>query len=473
MMPVVSGLVLCALACTVRAFELSGVYTYGLVLRDDFGFALKGVETHDADERVSENYTIEVYNAAGGRISTELYDWSLGEDPDIGCNCTLDVAVGDAAGCAKVGERLTLVVTTTKGSERFRSSCVLPPVGGRMGSAKAPVGVFFGDASDTDNGWNVWLGKVNSCLPSGASIGGPDDDYDSDGLSNMREYQLGTDPAGDALGGPQNGPEFAIEEQGDAYKVTFNYSWKHVYSVRMVEGTAAVGVDGQDLKLYENLESIDSALSLGTYFYDDDYNTGTAEFFVKKPEIEGAYLIGLAVDGRLLEYIQAGSDSVEVSPGFPIEYENEEKATAAKATAAVVPTEEVAAVLTGDGMADAYKAKFTVEAVQKDDKWYLSAELTPEAWTNLMENANAATLQIPVAGISQLSPEATTNVVVTGCTPGFYYSLNSGAAVTNIPLDAEAENLGVLCGADGVVEFPKVSKPSEAAGFYKIVTNVK
>ena len=87
--------------------------------------------------------------------------------------------------------------------------------------------------------------------------------------------------------------------------------------------------------------------------------------------------------------------------------------------------------------------------------------------------ANAATRQIPVAGISQLSPEATTNVVVTGCTPGFYYSLNSGAAVTNIPADAEAENLGVLCGADGVVEFPKVSKPSEAAGFYKVVTNVK
>ena len=155
-MPVVSGLVLCALACTVRAFELSGVYTYGLVLRDDFGFALKGVETHDADERVSENYTIEVYNAAGGRISTELYDWSLGEDPDIGCNCTLDVAVGDAAGCAKVGERLTLVVTETySGTGRFRSSKVLPPVGGMFGFAASPAGVFYADAGDTDNGWDV------------------------------------------------------------------------------------------------------------------------------------------------------------------------------------------------------------------------------------------------------------------------------------------------------------------------------
>ena len=124
-------------------------------------------------------------------------------------------------------------------------------------------------------------------------------------------------------------------------------------------------------------------------------------------------------------------------------------------------------------MADAYKAKFTPEAVQKDGKWYLSAELTPEAWTNLVENATAATRQIPVSEIAQLPPEATTNVVLTGCTPGFYYSLNSGALVTNIPADAEAENLGVLCGADGAVEFPKVSKPSEGAGFFKVVTNVR
>ena len=61
----------------------------------------------------------------------------------------------------------------------------------------------------------------------------------------------------------------------------------------------------------------------------------------------------------------------------------------------------------------------------------------------------------------------------TGCRPGFYYSLYSGTTVTNLTEDAEVENLGVLCGADGVVELPVVKKPSEAAGFYKVVTNVK
>ena len=148
-------------------------------------------------------------------------------------------------------------------------------------------------------------------------------------------------------------------------------------------------------------------------------------------------------------------------------------AATAKAIAAIVPSEAVAAVLTGEGMADAYKAMFTAEVLQKDDKWILSAELTPQAWTNLMESAAAATRQIPVAEIASLSPEATTNVVLTGCTPGFYYSLNCGAEVANIAPDVHTENRGILCGADGVVEFPKVGKPSEGTGFFKVVTNVK
>ena len=301
-------------------------------------------------------------------------------------------------------------------------------------------------------------------MPSGTAIGGPDDDYDNDGLSNMREYQLGTDPAGGEMG-LVNKPEFSIVETDGVYRVSFNHGWGHVYSIRAIEGYSAVGVDGRDLALYESIENLNGGTEWGTYFFDGDYNVGTKEFFVKKPT-QASFLIGLAVDGRLQEYIQVGSAAVAVTPGYPVAYDTEAAATAAKAIANVVPSEAVAAVLTGDGMADGYKTKFTAEVKQENDKWFLSAELTPQAWTNLMENANAATLQIPVAGISQLSPGATTNVVVTGCTPGFYYSLNSGAAVTNIPLDAEAENLGVLCGADGVVEFPKVAKPSDGEGFF-------
>ena len=268
-------------------------------------------------------------------------------------------------------------------------------------------------------------------------------------------------------------PGFGIEETDGVYKVNFNYVWGHVYSIRAIEGTAAVGVDGQDLALYESLENLNAGEAWGTYFFDGGYNTGTNVFFVKKPSTDKTHIIGLAVDGRLQEYIQVGASSVAVTPGYPIEYGTESEAMAAKAIAEIAPSEAVNAVLTGDGVADGYKAAFTAEVRQEDEKWLLSAELTALAWTNLMENATAAAHQIPVAEIAMFPMEATTNVVLTGCRPGFYYSLYSGTTVTNLTEDAEVENLGVLCGADGVVELPVVKKPSEAAGFFKIVTNVK
>ena len=98
-----AGLVLCALACSVWADGLPGVYTYKLVLRDDLGFALNGAETTDGDGRVSSNYKIEVFSAAGDKIGAELRDWSLVDDRNTGCNCTLSVPVGEGVGYAKTG----------------------------------------------------------------------------------------------------------------------------------------------------------------------------------------------------------------------------------------------------------------------------------------------------------------------------------------------------------------------------------
>ena len=258
------AIVALVLACTAQAVGIPGVYTYKLVLRDDLGFALSGTETSAGDERVSSNYKIEVYTSDGVKLNVQVQDAVLDGGGTVGHNCAVTVPVGEDSGYAKVGEQLTLVVTTKySGSERFRSSKVLPPVGGTMGFAHAPVGAFWSDSADTDDGWSVWLRTVEMYAPS--SIGGLDDDYDEDGLSNIREFQLGTDPAGGALELP-NKPEFSIEEQGGAYKVSFNYGWGHVYSIRTVEGTAAVGKDGQDLELYESLESLSAGTAFGKYF---------------------------------------------------------------------------------------------------------------------------------------------------------------------------------------------------------------
>ena len=470
MIAAVAAFVLCALACPAWAAGFSGSYTYKLVLRDDWGLALSGT----GSESVSSNYKIEVYTSGGVKLNASVADASFDGGRTVGHNCTVSVPVGEDSGYAKIGEQLTLVVTEKySGSEKFRSSKVLPPVGGMFGIADAPVGAFWSDSTDTDSGWDVWRLQIERSLADATaiSLGGPDADYDGDGLSNLREYQFGTDPAGGALG-LANTPECSVVETDGVYKVSFNYGWSHVYSVRVIEGTEAIGRDGQDLALYESIESLTAGTAYGTYFYDSDYNTGKKEFYVKKPESE-VFLIGLAVDGRLLEYIQVGSASLTVTPGYPIEYGTEEAALAAKAVAVVAPSEAVQGVLTGEGAADGYAAKFTTEVRQQDDKWLLAAELTPEAWTNLMDNATAAVRQIPVAEIAVLPIEATTNVVLTGCTPGFYYSLNSGTSVTNIVADAEAENLGVLCGADGVVEFPMVKKPGADAGFFKVVINLR
>jgi hypothetical protein len=465
-------LVLGALACASSAAAFNGTYTYKLILRDDNGFPLGGAD----NASVSQNYTVEVFDSNGEKVAATAADASIGGN--TGHNCSLSVSVGEGTGYAAVGERLTLVVMEKSGgNERFRSSKVLPPVGGMFGIANAPVGAFWADSADADNGWDVWRREIERSLLGSISIGGPDEDYDGDGFTNLSEYRFGTDPTGKipAEYGFAGKPEVSIVEQDGVLKVNFNYGWGgHVYSVRSIEGVEPVGRDGNDLPLYESAASLESGDSCGTYFYDAA-NSGTKTFFVKKPELDGAYLVGLAVDGQLLEYIKVGElppESVTVSPGYPIEYASEAEAMSAKAIATVAPTEAVGAVLTGEGMTNVYNAAFTAEVIEKDGKWLLSAELTPQAWTNLMENATAATRQLPVGEIALLESGATMNVVLSSCTPGFYYSLSRGAELKGIAPDAEAENLGVLCGADGIVEFPKAAKPGDEAGFYKVVISV-
>jgi len=448
--------------------NLPGSYTYKLVLRDGYGFALDGVLSGDGDGRVSSNYNIEVYDADGAKVSSTAYDAAVSG----GHNCSIDVSVGEGSGSAKVGSRLTLVVTDAAfGIEMFRSANVLPPVGGTFGYAAAPVGVFFAVDGDTDAWLDSWRREVGFFLPSGAALGANGDDYDADGFSNLREYQLGTDPTGGAIDFMMDKPSFsveAVEGREGVYKVSFASAAKHVYSVRAVEGEAAVGADGKDLALYASLADLDAGTASATYVYDAEADSAQ-EVYVKAPSFTAAALLGLAVDGRLQEYIALEApQTVGVTPGFPLSYASEADALAAKAIAEIAPSEAVAGVLTGDGAPDGYKGSFTVEVREAGGTWELFAQLTPEATSNLVENANAAAFQLPVGAVALLPSEATTNVVVTGCTPGFYYSLCTGTAATDIAADAQTQNLDVLCGADGEVEFPAVAKPSDGAGFFRI-----
>ena len=217
------------------------------------------------------------------------------------------------------GERLTLVVKSGS-KEVFRSSKILPPIQW-SGANSAPIGVFYADSTDADGIYDQWAELVNSYCDAynGDTIGGKADDYDKDGLTNLREYQFGTDPTGGILvdeGGFVDSPGVSItEEANDVIKVSFNYGFNHLYSVRAIEGTQTYGVDGKDLPLYESLADLNAGNSPGKYFYDgDSWTSGAKTYYVKKPtDINGPYILGLAVDGRLLEYLTMGSQAFEIT----------------------------------------------------------------------------------------------------------------------------------------------------------------
>ena len=306
------GLAICTLASSVQAVGINGAYNYTLVLRDQFGYAI-GYE----GGKVSDYYTFEVYNAAGQKINTQSSTSAdITISSSVGCNYRLSVCTdSDTAnprnGYAVQGEQLTLVVKSGS-KEVFRSSKILPPIQWQ-GANSAPIGVFYADPTDTDGLYNQWADDlINPYCDAyyGDTIGGMNDDYDNDGLTNLREYQFGTDPTGDIFvdsAGMVDTPNVSITEEPDGViKVSFNYGFNHLYSVRAIEGTQTYGVDGQDLALYDSLANLNAGTSSGKYFYDGDWNSGTKTFYVNKPNISGTYMIGLAVDGRLLEYITVG-----------------------------------------------------------------------------------------------------------------------------------------------------------------------
>ena len=104
---------------------------------------------------VSSEYTFEVYKENGARATATLRD--TGFSSSVGYNCILEVSTlsgGATETYATPGEQLTLVVKKN-GSVVFRSSKILPPVK-YMGSVDTPIGVFYSDPSDTDNGLDIW-----------------------------------------------------------------------------------------------------------------------------------------------------------------------------------------------------------------------------------------------------------------------------------------------------------------------------
>ena len=152
-------------------------------------------------------------------------------------------------------------------------------------------------------------------------------------------------------------------------------------------------------------------------------------------------------------------------------YPTAEAATNAAQGAVFTPSVEVVEALDScvDTM-DGYCAKFGFAVVPTSGgQWAVVAALKPEARTEVLESAQEATRQIPLADIAALPLYTPTNVTAKGCgVPGFYYSFYSGSTVTNLGALADEKGRNVLCGTDGDVEFSGVVKPSDTAGFFSI-----
>ena len=159
-------------------------------------------------------------------------------------------------------------------------------------------------------------------------------------------------------------------------------------------------------------------------------------------------------------------EAVRIVPGTPVCYGTAEQATNAAENAVLQPSDEVAAVLATDAARRNYAANFGFRVVPADDQWSVEAVLTPTAESNLVENAAAATRQIPVGEIAALETGATKNVTATNCITGFYYTLEGSESLEDWGgSDAYGPS---LCNGEGEVEFKAVKKPSDAAGFFTV-----
>ena len=86
-----------------------------------------------------------------------------------------------------------------------------------------------------------------------------------------------------------------------------------------------------------------------------------------------------------------------------------------------------------------------------------------------MRTEGFATGGYHAADIAALPLYTPTNVTAKSCgVPGFYYSVYSGSAVTNLKAVVSDKARNVLCGPSKDVEFSGVVKPSAAAGFFTI-----
>ena len=123
------------------------------------------------------------------------------------------------------------------------------------------------------------------------------------------------------------------------------------------------------------------------------------------------------------------------------------------------------AILTVEG----YKAMFAPVIYPSGDKYRVMYVLTENATNALEQSVHTIVTNLNLVALAA-APEKGVDLSLKGGLPGFYYTLFKSEDVTNVTDvgSHDKANSDRLCDKTGTVTFEKVTKPSDAAGFFTV-----
>ena len=170
---------------------------------------------------------------------------------------------------------------------------------------------------------------------------------------------------------------------------------------------------------------------------------------------------------------EAGSKE-PLAPGQSSEpFDSVELAQAAIKSGAVsfAPTPDVEKVLKDSDVltVEGYKAMFTSVIYPSENKYRVMYALTENATNALEQSVHTIVTNLNLAALAAASEEGV-DMTLTGGIPGFYYTLFKSEDVTLVTDvgSHDKANSDRLCDKTGAVTFEKVTKPSDAAGFFTV-----
>ena len=346
------GLAICTLAPSVQAAGLLGQCNYYCHVKSGtWGYIPENIN--------GKLYAYKIVRDADGNptglgaqvgTGTNLSYDNLGS---TGYNCILAVTTTTDSSSDRYavnGEQLALVVKNSSGTKEYwRSYTVLPPctwsgIGNFEASGIVDANFYDNNGNGLCDDWeNAYDGYFD------VTLGGADDDYDNDGLTNGQEFMFGTDASGGAASDYYHNTislkDWSIlDETTRKATVKIDGTFSHAYTIRY---TTDLNRTGNVI----NFSKTSSGAEDTKYIFDAEADPFTQQvwFTLPDPNEVGTYYVGIAVDGVLAAYTMIGTpattytmtwhnddgtqiDTTEVTEGDTPTHEDPVKAAAAPYT---------------------------------------------------------------------------------------------------------------------------------------------